>query len=60
MIENRHALPRCMCIMHNLDANCFVGSMIQMKRNVKKNGFVLLQQKHYTKINEDRNDPDTN
>ena len=43
VIENRPALPRCMCIMYNLDVFCFFGSMIRKKRNVKKNRFVLLQ-----------------
>ena len=41
--ENRPSLPRCMFIVHNLDVYCFVGSMVQKKRNVNKNGFVLLQ-----------------
>ena len=43
VIENRPSLSWCMFIVHNLDVYCFVGSMIQKKRNVNKNGFVLLQ-----------------
>ena len=43
VIENRPSLSRCMFIVHNLDVYCFVGCMIQKKRNANKNGFVLLQ-----------------
>ena len=42
VIENKPALPRCMCIVHNLDVYCFVGCMAHKKRNAKKNEFVML------------------